>query len=194
MLHNRPKKVERAYGILPYLIPACEYPFSQPQMAKLLEYVSQVLPPLNDWQSGQLCIALPILSVALSQGASKLSGQIEDADVFDSLQSIAPYLTACALSPDVDARARSAGASCLYHIITKFQKPDATECLSRTALSDSVIPCILEAIKDATVGQAAGSAVSMLCEALEVAAVLVRVVGLERAWLAIVLPSFLTLP
>lgn len=178
---NRTKKVERAYGILPYLIPACKYPFSQPQMAKLMDYVSHVLPPLNDWQSGQLCIALPILSVALSQGASNLSEQNKKADVFDSLQSIAPYLTDCALNPDFDARARSAGASCLYHIITKFQKLDAAECLSRTALRDSVIPCVLQSIKNAKVAQAAGSAASRLCEALGVAAVLVRVVSLEGA-------------
>ena len=161
-------------------------------MAKLLEYVSHVLPPLNDWQSGQLCVALPILSVALSQGPSKLSEQIEETDVFDSLQSIAPYLTDCALSPDFDASARSAGASCLYHIITKFQKPDATECLSRTALRDKVIPRVLESIKNAKVGQAAESTVSTLCEAFGVAALLVRVLGRERAWFAMVLSSSLT--
>jgi hypothetical protein len=147
-------------------------------MTKLFDYVSHVLPPLNDWQSGQLCIALPILSVALSQGASKLSEQDEGLNVFDSLRSITPYLTDCALNPDVDSRARSAAASCLYHIITKFQKPDATECLSKTALRDSVMPCILESIEDAKIAQKSERAASTLCEALGVTAVLVRVAGL----------------
>jgi hypothetical protein len=147
-------------------------------MTKLFDYVSHVLPPLNDLQSGQLCIALTILSVALSQGASMLSEQDQKTNVFDSLQSIAPYLTDCALNPDFDARARSAAASCLYHIISKFQKPDGTECLSKTALRDSVLPCIIESIENAKVAQTAESATNTLCEALGVAAVLVRIVSL----------------
>jgi len=91
---------------------------------------------------------------------------------------MAPYLTDCALNSGFDARARSAAASCLYHLITKFQKPDAADCLSRIALRDNVVPTIIEAADNLKVASnvTAEKAMMDLCEALDVAALLVRLV------------------
>jgi hypothetical protein len=166
------------------LTPAYEHPFSQTQMVELLSNVSQVIPPLSVWQSGQLCVALPFLSVALAQGTGMLPEQTDENNVFDSLQSMAPYLTDCALNSDFDARARSAAASSLYHIITKFQKPDASDCLSKIALSDNVMPSIIGAAENLKAAPPRERAMIDLCEALDVAALLVRAVHLNNKLLS----------
>jgi hypothetical protein len=145
-------------------------------MKEFLSNVQQVIPPLSVWQSGQLCVALPFLSAALSQGAGLLAEQTGETNVFDSLQSLAPYLTDCALNSDFDARARSAAASCLFHIITKFQDPATADCLSKVALCDNVMPAVIAAADnlqgegDPTMTE---TAMLDLCESLDVAALLV---------------------
>ena len=156
---------------------------------ELLSDVSHVIPPLSVWQSGQLCIVLPFLSVALSQGTSMLPEQTSYNVVLDSLQSMTPYLTDCALNPDFDARARSAAASCLYHIITKLQKPDDADCLSRIALSENVMPSIIGAGENLKTASATTRERYMadFCEVLDVAALLVRAVHLNNEPLPFVL-------
>lgn len=141
-----------------------------------------MIPPLSVWQSGQLCVALPFLSAALSQGAGMLPEQTGETNVFDSLQSMAPYLTDCALNSDFDVRARSSAASCLYHIITKFQNPDTADCLSKVALCDNVMPAVIAAADNlqGERGPTTETAMLDLCESLDVAALLVCAASLNN--------------
>lgn len=171
------------------MTPAYKQPFSQQQMEELVTALTQVIPPLSVWQRGQLCVALPFVSAALSQGAGVLLEQAEGSNMLDTLQSLAPYLVDCALTSDFDARARSAAASCLYQLTTKFQKPDAVECLSKSVLSDIVMPAIIESavnLKTAS-NVMAKKALVDLCEAFDVAAILVSIINVKRYFLLTVL-------
>lgn len=147
-------------------------------MKDFLSNVSQVIPPLSVWQHGQLCVMLPFLSTVLSKGSGVLRGDADEGNVFDSLHSMAPYLIDCALNSDFDARARSSAANCLYHIITKFQEPDTADCLSRVALRENVTPVIISAAANlkAMSDPVAEKAAIDLCEALDLAALLVSVI------------------
>jgi hypothetical protein len=166
--------VERAYSIIPYLIPAYEQPFSQPQMESLVKRISQVIPPLSVWQSGQLSVSLPFLSAVLSQGTYTLQNQTTENRVLVSLHSMVPYLTDCAMNSDFDARARSAAASCLFYLIARFQDPDAADCLSRGALSDVIMPSIVVSAENlsAASNETAEKAMVDLCESLDLAGLL----------------------
>lgn len=145
-------------------------------MKELVSCVSQLIPPLSVWQSGQLSVVLPFLSAALSRGTIVLPEQTDENNTVDSLLSMVPYLTDCAVSSDFDARARSAAAACLYHVITKFQRPGVNDCLSREALRDNVMPTIVSAVESlkGTSDSLVEKATVDLCESLDVAALLVR--------------------
>lgn len=185
-------QVERAYNFLPYLLPAYEHPLSESLMKDLINGVSHVIPPLSVWQRGQLSVMLPFLSAALSNGIGAL--EADESSALDDLQSMVPYLTDCALSSDFDARARSAAATCLYQVITKFPETEAAHCLSRTVLIDSVIPSMVEAVEKLTVASevVAEKVMLDLCETLDVAALLVRFVPLDHNFVPFLLAVRLT--
>lgn len=134
-----------------------------------------MIPPLSVWQSGQLSVSLPFLSAVLSQGTDTLPNQTTENAVLDSLRSMTPYLTDCAMNSDFDARARSAAASCLFYLIARFQDPGAANCLSKGALSDILMPSIVVSAENlkAASNDTAEKAMVDLCESLDLAALLV---------------------
>jgi len=98
--------------------------------------VSQVLPPLSDWDGAELCTLLPILSVILS---SKVVVQ-DDTSV--TLTKILSDLVGYALNEEALGASRSAAASCAFSIVASYQYKD-NACIGLRLLHDHIFPTIV---------------------------------------------------
>lgn len=107
--------MKRAYAILPFIIPAYEGPASVSSCSGLVQFVDQILPPLSKWDEVKLFVAFPLLAAVLN--TPNQEWRKCDRATLGSLQSMITYLAQFSISPDHDARSRSAAASCLFSVL-----------------------------------------------------------------------------
>lgn len=102
----------------------------------IVSRVSQLLPPLSDWDGVELFILLPVLSVLLSSGA-RLSDNSKEI-----LVNITIDLSEYALTRGNSFAARSAASSCLFSIISTCQSAGVEDCCGLKLLRDKICPAI----------------------------------------------------
>jgi hypothetical protein len=111
---------------------------------KLLQDVSNIIPPLSDADSFELCVKLPILAVALT-GRDDTEDDMDkmetDESIEDITSSMLPGLTEYVLCHGFDTTSRSAAASCIHAIIALG---------GRNRPACPVKPLVLEIVNPAT--------------------------------------------
>lgn len=140
------------------------YRFTPPEagLLPLLDLVNHVLPPLSEFQSAQLCIALPVLSACLA-----------NADIANeqkaTLKEMAVSLADFAIGEENEPTARSYAVDCVCCIVAKHQLSD-DECVARVILHASLSPELHALLNDG----GADAKRSKLTELLSIIAMLVR--------------------
>jgi len=130
--------IQIAYSILHLLLPA--YHGTPPsKVNNVVSLVSQVLPPLSEYDNTKLCVLLPIMSTIL---ADKV---ILEKETLDSLRIITPYLIDYSIGKDHNNTVRSAACSCIFSIIAKQLKNDST-CPGLKLLKDIICPSIVRVL------------------------------------------------
>lgn len=123
-------------------------------LIKLVDRVSQVVPPLEDVDNVKLCVSLPLLASALMSTRRRRCGaKLESSDGLASkLESVAAPLAAYALSLEHSATARSAAVTSLCEIIRTCPS-NTSEPLPARLINDIVVPSVQEALNRISVSR-----------------------------------------
>ncbi|KAL3805021.1 hypothetical protein HJC23_003249 [Cyclotella cryptica] len=116
-------QVERAYSILPYLIPVFQCPPAVLSFDGLAKLVEQVLPPLSRWDEVKLCVCLPLVASILSDSEF---GRKRNVGLLTTVNSMIRHLAEFVMRSDHESRSRSAAASCLFSIFINFDDGSLT--------------------------------------------------------------------
>uniref|UniRef100_A0A7S3Q246 MMS19 nucleotide excision repair protein n=1 Tax=Chaetoceros debilis TaxID=122233 RepID=A0A7S3Q246_9STRA len=122
--------------LLPCLLQFYKKTVPEEKVDNIVSRVSQVLPPLSDWDEAELFILLPILSVLLSSKA-ELSDNSR-ATLVNIIMDLSEY----ALSRGHRFAARSAASTCLFSIISTCQNATVEDCCGLKLLREKICPNI----------------------------------------------------
>ena len=131
-----------SHSVLPHILPFFNICLADKVIQKVVHRVSQVLPPLSEWDSVELYTLLPILSVVLS-GNLILGGT---GQMQKTLIQIAPDLLDYALNKEANAASRSAAVSCIFSIVSKYQD-DMNSCMGKNLMKSVLSPHIVKNIQ-----------------------------------------------
>uniref|UniRef100_A0A7S1YT85 MMS19 nucleotide excision repair protein n=1 Tax=Ditylum brightwellii TaxID=49249 RepID=A0A7S1YT85_9STRA len=124
-----------SYTILPHILPAYNNHTPSSEINSIIQFVSQVIPPLTEWDELKLCTALPILATALQHNHPKN----------ESLKEIITSLAEYAISTDHDCvEAKSAAASIVFSVMLHHQENGDNECIGRLLLRDVISPAVAQ--------------------------------------------------
>jgi sulfur carrier protein ThiS len=147
---------------------------------KLVQELSQIMPPLSDADTVSLYVLLPLLSASL-HGDLVESKMNEDAmetnekKMEDLLAELSLPLAEFALGNEYEAKARAAAASCLHAAISLFSNTTA-DCPIQKIQVDVVNRVIRSSLAQKV------SDYSSLVDALKLSALLVSIVSSLRAY------------
>jgi hypothetical protein len=134
---------------------------------QVLNRISQVIPPLSDWDGVELCTLLPVLSIILAHD----TGFLHQNNATKTLIQIAPDLLDYALTRETDVASRSAAASCCFSIISKYQD-DINSCMGLNLMRCNISPHIVKNIESLTAGELNSYHRNDLVDALNLAAMI----------------------
>ena len=105
-------RIEGAYSILPYLMPAFECASAALSFRNVVDLLNQALPPLSRWDEVILCVVSPLL-VAILSNSDDVKGLLGDISPND-LESMIRQLSEFAISSRFEKQARASAASSLF--------------------------------------------------------------------------------
>lgn len=135
-------QVERAYSILPHLIPVFQCPSAALSFVSLSKLVGQVLPPLSIWDEVKLCVSLPLLASILSN--SECIRTKPYVGPLTTVNFMIRHLAEFVMRSDHESRARSAAASCLFSMLINFDDGSLT---SQEIIDDVIVEALFESLQ-----------------------------------------------
>lgn len=135
------KAIFLADKILPCILDAYKSDVPEKKLLSILSRISNVLPPLSDADEVELSVFLPVLGTALST----LEPLVTD-EMMNQLLELTSGLVDFSLIPDHNSVARSAASSCVYFILSRFQK-NPSECRGLIILHDKLCPQLASKIQ-----------------------------------------------
>jgi hypothetical protein len=135
------KAIALADKILPCILDAYKFSLPEKKLLTILSQITNVLPPLSDADEAELSVYLPVLGTALTSSELLVTDKM-----MDQLLELTSGLTDFSLNPDHNSVARSAAGSCLYFILSRFQR-HPSECRGLMILHDKLCPQLVSKIQ-----------------------------------------------
>lgn len=157
--------VKISQAILPHILPVFRKHVPDVTVKHVLSRVSQVIPPLSDWDGVELCTLLPVLSIILANDTEFLYQN----HFQKTLIQIVPDLLDYALNKEASVASRSAAASCSFSIISKYQE-DINTCVGLNLMRSNISPHIVKNIESLSTGEVNSYQQNDLVDALNLAA------------------------
>mmetsp|Transcript_12211 Transcript_12211/g.22894 ORF Transcript_12211/g.22894 Transcript_12211/m.22894 type:complete len:1322 (-) Transcript_12211:95-4060(-) len=141
------KAIKISHVVLPHMLPVYSSNVPDVKVEEILNRVSQVIPPLSDWDGVELSTLLPILSIILAND-TELGCQNH---IRKTLVQIVPDLVDYTLNKEANLGTRSAAASCSFSIISKYQE-DMNSCIGLNLMRCNITPHIVNNIESLSAG------------------------------------------